>query len=222
MTQQNDNTNADEYVANVYKLRDKKINDLISLFSKEQLSQYKTSEKMIEWILKSLFQNNDILGLPHWTLWRYQNGEWLERSILFNFGITRIFDDAVLSDNELMELANLSAITNMSQNNFASIAQAIKNEKTSLQGIYVTTGMMLYVFNNLPINVLKGILYFNKLYRPFCPTFTLNVPSPTKYYFFNRNGNHPYPVQTCSRRRFVDNKQAVVYRLQAQNYTRLN
>jgi len=172
---------------NVEKLHEINKNKLIDVLSQNNvqpqyhgdISSNKSTETkqhpIIKWIIDYLFDGTCLLGTQHWYVWQYQTGEWLDRSIMYNFGFTRYIDGVKLNDTEYIDLANLADITRMSYNNYYDLSNVISGSKTNILGFTALRTNLIYVAKNLSANIIKGIAKYNLLLRPFCNTWLVNM-----------------------------------------------
>ena len=187
-----------EYTCNVEKLAEERKEEVRQFFYTQILSQYKDTKEIIDWCLSSLFDKYPVLGTAHWNIWEEQTGKWLERAVLFNFGIERNTEGVILNDDELKLLANISAISNVGKENFYDLSQAISTRKTPITGFISTDNLFLYVLNDATDTLLKAMLYYKKLYIPLEDTYLINLPKnalrydkiPTLPLYFGTQGEY--------------------------------
>ena len=158
---------------------------------------------IIKWILEYLLGDTTLLGDMYWYRWKDQTGDYLDKSIMFNFGISRYFENTRLTDEEYINLANFAELTLISKLNFYSIASIIKNNETNIIGILALKYNFVYYSQNLPNIVLQTFIYNNLLIRPFCNTWLINFNVSNEEVFYWRRGGHVYYNKNQSFRTFI-------------------
>lgn len=207
-----------DWTANVEINHRKKLDKLIQTLSLNNVqSQYKgdfsnnknndaKEHPIIKWVLEYLLGNTTLLGDMYWYRWRDQTGDYLDKSIMFNFGISRYFGNIRLTDAEYIDLANFAELTLLSKLNFNSIANIIANNDTSITGILALRHNFIYYSQNLSNVVLQTIIYNKLLIRPFCNTWLINFNvSDEEVYYWRRNGNLYYNKNQSTRTYIKDN-----------------
>lgn len=219
-------------IYNVEELHEHNKNKLLEAISTQILSQYRgkceenennNSKVIIKWILNTLFDDNFLLGLRHWTLWQYQKGEIRYKSIFYNFNIQKQFNNVILSDEDFEELIKISLITKLSGENFIKTAKMILEQKSKiLKGLYSDKNFFLYLIEYESTELLDAILFFKKLYKPIENTYILQLKKNDAPFLFLKEADYNQPYNTCGYWYDPDNNgQCMVNVLSASDFIRI-
>lgn len=165
------------------KLLDKSVN----LF----LSQYKFNpyeiKGVVDFIFKNVIKHNWLLGFGYQMMEAYQNGDFLEKALYSQYGITREFKGQLLTDEQMRQVAKIASVA--SSNSYASTQDFIKSIHLLLgEGviIYECYYKKLYIIvNNVDDFVFDVCLSYNLIPKRLgYVNMWLFVGNETTHYFF--------------------------------------
>jgi len=185
---------------NVEKLHQKRYNDLIdssiNLFLSKDKKNPDELKAVVEQCIKYLLgDNNWILGIDYWMLWNYQTGDFLEKAIFREFGITREFQNNVLTDEQLKAIASMAETARY--NSYFTNADYIKGVQSILPGCYVLFYYnKIFIFCDISIDdlILKACFFYNFIPKKLTYiTFLIKKPITNELYFWMPALGCPFP-----------------------------